>query len=174
MMEADNPSMSRHGPGARLDHWTRLVMTIGFLGLVVIALLTTWDALARWLWLPRLPGYSDLGQVVYACIIATCFPAGLLQDHNITIRFLGRALGRRATAWLEVLGAAATLAFFALLVWQFALLTADLQKNGRVTPTLEMPLAPWWWLATAIMACTVPVQIWVLHERLRRALFAHS
>ena len=31
-----------------------------------------------------------------AVIIATCFPAGLIQGRNITIRFLGRGLGQRA------------------------------------------------------------------------------
>ena len=155
---------------ASLHRWTRLIAIAGFTGLVVMALLTLYDGSARWLGLPRLSGFSDFGQVVYAIVISTCFPAGLLQGHNITIRFAGRAAGPRAAAWLETVGAAATLAFFALLVWQFFYLTLDLQANNRTTRTIEMPLAPWWWITPGIMALCVPVQAWVLLSRLDDAI----
>ena len=59
---------------------------------------------------------------------------------------------------------------FALLVWQFFYLTLDLQANNRTTRTIEMPLAPWWWITTAIMAFCVPVQAWVLLSRLDDAI----
>lgn len=152
-----------------LDGLTRRVALLGFAGLVALALLTMTDALARWTGLPRLPGFADYGELVFPIVIATCFPAGLLQGHNITIRFLGGGLGRvagpRAAAAPELLGALATFAFFALLAWQFVVLTLDLAANTRTTLTLELPLAPWWWVTTAIMALTLPVQALVVAER---------
>ena len=33
-----------------------------------------------------------------------------------------------------------------------------------------MPLAPWWWITTGIMALCVPVQTWVLLSRLDDAI----
>ena len=51
--------------------------------------------------------------------------------------------------------------FFAVIVWQFFLLTLDFQASGRTTQTIEMPLAPWWWVTTALMALGIPVQAWV-------------
>lgn len=148
-----------------LDALTRRVAVIGFSGLVVLALLTMADALFRWSGLPRIPGFGDYGEVVFPIVIATCFPAGLLQGHNITIRFLGRAVGRKGAAWPELFGSTATLLFFCLLVWQFINYTADLGANGRTTGTLELILAPWWWIATAVMALTVPVQAMIVAER---------
>jgi TRAP-type C4-dicarboxylate transport system permease small subunit len=154
----------------QLDRWTRRIATIGFTGLVIIAVLTMVDSMARYLWLPRIPGFSDFNQVIFAVVIATCFPAGLLRANNITIRFLGSALGRGPQRWLEVFGAALTLAFFSMLAWRFVFMTADFQVNHRVTETVEMPVAPWWWLTTAIMVLCVPVQVWIFVDRLMSAL----
>ena len=154
----------------QLDRWTRRIATIGFTGLVIIAVLTMVDALARWWWLPRIEGFNDFNQVIFAVVIATCFPAGLLRANNVTIRFLGSALGPGPTRWLEVFGATLTLAFFSMLAWRFVFMTADYQVNYRVTETIEMPVAPWWWLTTAIMVLCVPIQVWVIGDRLIGAL----
>ncbi len=154
----------------QLDRWTRRIATIGFTGLVIIAVLTMADSMARWLWLPRIPGFSDFNQVIFAVVIATCFPAGLLRANNITIRFLGAALGPAAQRWLDTFGALLTLAFFSMLAWRFVFMTADFQVNNRVTETIELPVAPWWWLTTAIMVSCVPIQVWVVGDRLVGAL----
>jgi len=154
----------------RLERWTEAIALIGFSGLGLIAVLTFYDGAARYLSFPRVAGFSDYAHVSYPVVIASCFPALLLRGHNITIRFLGRALGLRATGWLETFGALLTLIFFAVIVWQFVLLTADFQANSRTTRTVEMPIAPWWWAATALMALTLPVQAYVFVSNLAAAL----
>ena len=50
----------------RLDHLTRWVATAGFVGLCAVAILTTWDGLARYLLWPRLSGYADFVDVLLA------------------------------------------------------------------------------------------------------------
>lgn len=155
---------------ARLDHWTQLIALTGFGGLGLIALLTFYDGGARYLNLPRIAGFSDYTQVAYGIVIASCFPAVLLRCNNITIRFLGRALGRVGQNWLEVFGSLLTLIFFSLIVWQFFRLTLDYQASGRTTQTIEMPFAPWWWLISVIMALCVPVQAYVFFVNLRTTL----
>jgi|TARA_B100000315_G_C14410988_1_gene510978 TRAP-type C4-dicarboxylate transport system permease small subunit len=155
----------------RLSGYLRLVACIGFTGLVLVALLTMVDGVARWLTLPRIPGFSDYAEIAYAIVITSCFPALLIRDQNVTIRFLGKALRGRSNYWLEVFGNILTLAFFAVLVWQFYMLTLDLQQSNRTSPTLEFPIAPWWWIVSIIMTITVPVQVLVVFDSIYSAIF---
>ncbi len=155
------------GPTLALDRMLGGVAVIGFTGLVVIAFLTFYDGTARYLGLPRLSGFADYGEAIYPVVIATCFPAALLRGTNVSVTMLGSALGARGTAWLEVFAAFLTLAFFAVLVWQFVGFTSGL--GARTSRTGVLWLEPFWWAATAISALCVPVQAWVLAVRLRAA-----
>ncbi|MGB7307165.1 MAG: TRAP transporter small permease subunit [Burkholderiaceae bacterium] len=157
------------GAGRILHQGTAWIATVAFLALVIIALLTFYDGLARTLGLARINGFSDYTVVLFGIVIAGCFPAGLLNDNNVTIRLVGKAAGPRTSHWLEVLGAFLTLVFFALIAWQFVLLTLDYAANNRTTRTIELRLAPWWWVTTVLISLTVPVQCWVLWSRWRRA-----
>ena len=149
---------------------TRRIAIIGFSGLVVVAVLTLFDATFRHLGLPRIPGFGDTGEVVYAIVIASCFPAGLLRGQNIRITLLGDRFFPRAQPWFEVFAGLLTLLVFAAIAAQFVLMTWDLQSAQRVTSTVRMPIAPWWWLSTLIMLTTIPVQAWVSWIALRDAL----
>ena len=155
----------------RISDYLRLIACIGFTGLVIVALLTMIDGVGRWLGLPRIPGFNDIAQISYAIVITSCFPALLMRDRNITIRFLGKAIKGRTNYWLEVLGNFLTLAFFTVLVWQFYFMTIDLQINNRTSPTIEFPIAPWWWIVTIIMTITVPVQLLVVFDSIHSAIF---
>jgi TRAP-type C4-dicarboxylate transport system permease small subunit len=146
------------------------VALLGFAGLVAVALLTFYDGAARWVGAPRISGFSDYGELFYPLVIASCFPAVLMRQSNITVTLLGRALGPRGNAWLEALAAWTVLAFFAVLVWQFAALTAGYAAGGRTTRTISMPLAPFWVGTTAVMALCVPVQAYVAWAWTRAAL----
>ena len=77
-------------PGAWLDRLTRRVAFIGLVGLLAVAIATMVDVLLRWLFNSPIEGYEDVSQLLFAVIIAACFPAGLIQGRNITIRFLGK------------------------------------------------------------------------------------
>ncbi len=148
-----------------LDRLTRWVAIIGFTGLVVIGLMTMVDAVSRHLLLPRIPGFSDFGEVFFALVIASCFPAGLLHNQNVAVTFLGDALGARPRAVLNFLAALITLVVFALIAYQIVLMTIDYQQTGRVTSTVLMPTAPWWWVTSAILVTCLPVQLWVVVAR---------
>ena len=160
-------SMICRGGGA--DRLTRWIAVIGFTGLIIVSLVTMTDILLRWLFNSPLEGLEDVTRYTFAVVIATCLPAGLVQGHNVTIRFLGGALGRRTALWLETLGAIATLAFLALLVWRFGVFAHDEAVHGRFTLTLGMPTAPWWWMVTALLAICTAVQSLVVVVRVNRA-----
>lgn len=142
----------------------RILALLGFASLVVICLITMYDGLARYFWLPRVPGFRDFGEVIFAVLIASCFPLGLLRNQNITITFVGAALGRHANAFLNLLAAVATLLGFALLVYALYVRTGGL--GVRMSRTGFFPLAPWAWAATGVMAFAVVVQVWVVLARL--------
>ena len=146
----------------RLDHLTRWVATAGFVGLCAVAILTTWDGLARYLLWPRLSGYADFVDVFLAVAIATCFPAGLLHRNNITIRFLGSFVSGQKAKVIEAFGSTVTLVFFLLLAWQVWVFVIDLKTSGRTSATIEMPIWPWWWSTATLLTITVPVQCFVV------------
>lgn len=155
---------------AGLDRVTRNVAIVGFCGLVVMALLITWDGFARYLGAPRISGFSDYGEVVFPLVIASCFPAGLLRQTNVTVRIFGTMFGPRVNAALEFFGALVTLVFFGVLVWQFIELAAQYRTGGRTTRTISLALAPWWYVTVAIMAICVPVQAFVTWSWLRAVI----
>ncbi len=158
----------------RLDRLTQTVAIVGFLGLVVMALLIFYDGAARYLGAPRISGFSDYGEVVFPIVIASCFPAGLLRQTNVTVRVLGKLGGQRLNAVLETFAALVTLVFFAILAWQFVNLTIQYGAGGRTSRTIDIPLAPWWWITTAIMAICVPVQAFVFWSWLKAATLGHD
>jgi TRAP-type C4-dicarboxylate transport system permease small subunit len=153
-----------------LDVLTRRVAIGGFVALTLMAILTMFDAAFRHLELARIPGFGDISEVAFAIIIASCFPVGLLREQNIRITLLGDRAVPRLAPWFEVLGATLTFLVFAAISWQFIAMTWDMQISHRVTSTVALPAAPWWWLSSAIMLVTVPVQALVLFTKLQAAL----
>ena len=145
-------------PGAWLDRFTRRVAFIGLVGLLIVSVVTMVDVLLRWLFNAPIEGYEDITRLLFAIIVASCFPAGLLQGRNIAIRFLGKALGRRATQYLEALGAIATLFFFTVVTWRIAVFAAEEIANKRFTQTLEISTGPWWWFVSFLLLMCIPVQ----------------
>lgn len=168
--------MFRHliDPGGGLDRFTRRVAFIGFLGLIFVAIVTIADVLLRSLFSAPIDGFEEVSELMFASIIAACLPAGLVQGHNIAIRFLGSALGKGPTRWLELFGALLTLVFFTAIGWTFLFFAIDESTHGRYTQTLEMPTGPWWWAAWAIIIICIPIQIAVFLVRGRQALLGED
>jgi TRAP-type C4-dicarboxylate transport system permease small subunit len=147
-----------------LEAATRILALIGFAGLVAICLVTMYDGLARYFWLPRVRGFRDFGEVIFAVLIASCFPIGLLRNQNIAVTFLGKALGPRLNAVFNLFAALVTLLGFALIAYALYIRTGGL--GMRATRTGFMLVAPWAWAATIIMASAVIVQIWIVLARI--------
>jgi TRAP-type C4-dicarboxylate transport system permease small subunit len=146
---------------------THRIVLLGFTGLVLIALLTFYDGAARYLDLPRVSGFSDFGELLFPIVIASCFPALLIRQKNLTIRVLGRLVGDGAARWANVGAAVAVLIFFLLLGTQFVQMTLDFHSAGRTTATIEIPTALFWMIATSILWLCVPIQLLVVLLRLR-------
>lgn len=137
------------------------IALLGFGGLVIVALLTTYDGAARTLSWPRFSGFADYGRLVFPIVIASCFPVGLMHRNHLSIRVLGNSLGPGARAWLDALAGVFTFVFFGLMAWQLTLMTFDLAAAGRITPTIELAEAPWWVVATGVMILCAALQLLV-------------
>lgn len=149
---------------------TRLSAFAGVIGLLVLALLTVVDVLLRWLFNTPVEGVDDITQLALAVAIASTLPTGLLHGHDVTIRFLGKGLGNRATYWLDAFGAALTLIFFVLLTWQFGVLTLDHLRSNNTTMIAEFITWPWWMVAGLFATLGTAVQSVVMAGEFRRAL----
>lgn len=142
---------------------------VGFFGLLVLALMTSFDVLSRWLFNAPIYGVNDVSAIVMAMVIAACLPANLAARQNITVEFLGNLLGPRAKAALDGFGGIVTLAFVAIMAWRFIPYTWEVTASGQTTWVLKIPVAPGWWIATAFLLLSVPVQLTVVAFDFARA-----
>lgn len=154
----------------RMLQTTRALALVGFFGLLVLALMTTVDILCRWLINQPIYGVNDVSAIVMAVVIAACLPANLAERQNITVEFLGGALGPRGKAALDAFGGIVTLLFVTVLAWRFIPYSAEIARSGQTTWVLKLPVAPAWWVATALLMLSVPVQLVVIAADVARML----
>ena len=95
----------------------------------------------------------------------------MLHRKNVSIEFLGAALGPVSKKFLELFASILTLVFFYFLSSQFVLLGIDLQANNRTTGVEKIPVAFWWWIATVIILFCLPVQVWMIFKNIKSAFF---
>jgi TRAP-type C4-dicarboxylate transport system permease small subunit len=154
----------------RIGRWTRAIAVAGFIGLLGVALATTVDVLLRWIAHAPIKGLNDINGLAVAIVIASCLPLVIAERQNISIRFLGDALGAAPSRWLEALGSAALLVFVALVGWQLVLHTAGMAESGRTTWHLRIPVTPYWSVATAIVLLCIPAQTIAFAADVARAI----
>lgn len=138
--------------------FSRWVALGGLSILLLLALLIIADILMRWLLGKPYEGVGDLSRVLLPIIVTSCFPIGLLEHRHVTIRFLGKTLGHPWEAYLNLFGGILLLLFFSLVAGQFVLYAMELQSVGEHTWVIQIPMAPWWWITTVVMACCIPLQ----------------
>ena len=146
----------------------------GFVGLMVVSLSTSLDVLLRWLANAPIKGLFDIVSLAIAVVIATSFPVVIAQRQNITIRFLGDAIGPRTALWFDVFGSGALLVFITLLGWQLAVYAGELWESGRTTWQLRIPVWPYWSIAAAIALLCIPIQAVALLADIMRAMIGAS
>ncbi len=146
------------------------IAIIGGACILVISFIILADILLRILFNSPIEGIGDITRYTFAVVIASFYPAGLVLGHNVTIKFLGRALGQRAELWLNAFGSVITLGIVAMLAWKVFSFTVIMTRDGLTTLTLELPQAPWWWVVTAIFILCLPVQLFVLVDQISQAI----
>ena len=166
------PSASAHdaasGPTvARLERLavalTRRVAAVGVAGMLVVGILASADVLVfRAILGDPIVGFNEVLQTVFAVAIASVLAAGLAERANLQVDIVGRAVGPRVAAWLEVGSAVALAVLFAVLAWRCGVQAAQAMRIDSQTTILQFATAPFLWAVTAFVALCVPVQLVVL------------
>ena len=144
--------------------------TAGAAGVVVTSLLVVADVVMRAAFSAPITGATDVVIYTFAVVVASFFPVGLACGHNVTIRFLGKALGSRWHPWIELFAASVTMIIVVLLAWETSAFTLDATRSRLTTLTVGLPQAPWWWMVSAVFIACVPVQAVILFEAAQDAI----
>ena len=155
---------------------TRALSVAGLVGLMVLAVLTLVDGLARWLANQPLDGVRDVGAVAIALAVTCCIPVGLMERGNITIRFIESFAGPAVSRVFDAFAALAVAAVVVAMAWQFTLFAGKMARANETTWVLKIPTAPFWYGVSAILWLAVVVQCIVLVLEVGRCLgrFEHS
>lgn len=179
MTEAGTESNSP--PGAtlsRLDHSltiiSRGIALAAVAGMLLISILTMIDVSLRTLINTPIPGFYELGELLMAVIIAACFPTVLAARRSLTVDFLSERLSAGTRHILETFGSILLLGFLVILAWRFAVYAAGVASRDAATTTLLLPVAPFWWVVTAMCGLAVLVQTVVTLNLLAALLQSHG
>lgn len=168
-----SPSMNRI---ERLDRHLRkighILAAIGATLLLLQASSIVLDATVRWLFNRPLHGMEDVNSIVIAVTVSCFLPALFMERGNVTITLLGRMLGPRLSAWLDMFGQTLALAFIAIVAWQYGTYAADL--TGHHTIIIELPKQPSAWVATGFISLAALLQCMVVLVTAVRAINAKN
>lgn len=155
----------------RLDGWCvsagRAIAMLSVVIMITLAVLTSLDAISRTLTGYSVGGLFELTGFALAAGILACFPASVSERSHLTIDFVGQKLPPRAKALFTFLGGISLLLFLGLLAWRFGVYALAVQRRGQMMAALEIPLAPFFWTAAAVLGICVPMQLVVLLTQLR-------
>ena len=141
---------------------SRAAAAAGVLCLLLVAGLSVADIVLREATGQPIRGAADIAGLLTILIIASCFPAGLLERRQIKVTFLGSILPAWANRALEVFGALMTGLMFLAIAWFMTRHALRVTANHQYTMVLNLPIAPWWWIATACFWACVPAQLFVI------------
>ena len=136
---------------------TRALSVVGLTALMSLAVMTIADGLMRWIANQPIEGVRDLGGLAIALAIACCFPVVMVEKGNITVR-LAELVSPTLSRVLDVFAAVLVCGVLAALTWQIWLYAGKMAHARETTFVLQIPVAPFWFGVSAILACAVIVQ----------------
>jgi TRAP-type C4-dicarboxylate transport system permease small subunit len=136
---------------------TRALSVVGLTALMSLAVMTIADGLMRWIANQPIEGVRDLGGLAIALAIACCFPVAMVEKGNITVR-LAEWVSPTLSRVLDVFAAVLVCGVLAAMTWQIWLYAGKMAHARETTFVLQIPVAPFWFGVSAILACAVIVQ----------------
>jgi TRAP-type transport system small permease protein len=140
---------------------TRALSVGGLIALMVLAVMTLLDGLARWAANQPIEGVRDVGGLAIALAVSCCIPVGLMERSNITIRVLETVAGPMLGKILDALAALVVAVVMVALAWQFTAFAGKIAHANETTWVLHIPTAPFWYGVAAILWSAVLVQ-WLM------------
>jgi tripartite ATP-independent transporter DctM subunit len=149
---------------------SRVIAILAIGGMLALALLTVADIALRYFLNAPIPGLFEVAQLLMAVIVVATLPVGIMERNHVTIDLFEGLLGPRWAKLGEAIGAILLFVFMAVLAWRFGLHAERLMLRGDKTLIVGIPVAPFWWGVTAIIAATALLQIVALARTWREAL----
>lgn len=155
---------------------TRALSVAGLIALMVLAVMTLLDGLARWLANQPIEGVRDIGGLAIALAVSCCIPVGLMERSNITIRVAESMAGPMLGKVLDALAALLVAVVMVALAWQFTVFAGKIARANETTWILHIPTAPFWYGVAAILWSAVAVQCVMVVLEVGRLMgrFEHS
>tara|TARA_R110000751_G_scaffold71441_4_gene144756 strand:- start:17665 stop:18165 length:501 start_codon:yes stop_codon:yes gene_type:complete len=145
---------------------TRTAAILGVLFLLMVAGLSALDIIVREISGRPIRGAGDIAKLLTIIIIASSFPAGLLERKQVEVRLLGGLLGPKMNRAMDVLGTLLTGAMFLLIAYYVSIYAGKVSRSQEYSMVLNIPVGPWWWAASVCFWVCVPVQLFVILSEL--------
>lgn len=107
-------------------------------------LLTVADVALRALFNRPINGTFELIELGLVCTVFVALPAVFLRDEHLVVDVIDHLAPARVVRWLDLFGAAASLAVLSIMVWRMIPLARDMQEFGDVTADLSIPKIVYW------------------------------
>jgi TRAP-type C4-dicarboxylate transport system permease small subunit len=127
--------------------------------IVLSAGLTLLDVVMRSIVGRPLFGTNDVVIILLTVGILACFPYCTATRQHLRVTALGARLAPSGFWLVEILAGIAILVILGAFAWQFALRAIMLAKTGEGSQLLMIPLAPVWWIGSALMAIAASAQL---------------
>jgi tripartite ATP-independent transporter DctM subunit len=155
----------------RLQSWcgglARFVAAISVAIMLALSILTLVETTTRSFFYFTIPGFFEFASFSLAVGILACFPASITARSHLTIDFISQMMTERTRVVFASIGGVCLLAFLGLLGWRLGVYAQTLGARDQRMLTLNIPIAPFYWAAAALVLICVPLQIVVLIADLR-------
>ena len=145
-----------------LHHAARLVAYVSGGLVLVAAVVTLYEVFMRSVVNRPFFGANDLVLYVLTIGVIGFFPLMVDSGHHIKIDSFGKFLGPRWFRRFEWFGNIVTLFILAAFVWQFWRQGMRMAGYNDVTQILQLPLAPMWFAASAILGLATAIQLLIV------------
>jgi len=141
--------------------------SIGFAAVVFMVILTCTDVLGSKLFLLPVPGSLDMMMLAQLIAISLAAAMTLIERRHVSVEFFVFLLPERVRSVLDCVVRLLCLALFVIIIWRLFDYGVHLQDGNEVTPTTQIPLAPFAYAAALAM---VPVCLVLLQQVLSSLL----
>ncbi len=114
---------------------------------LLVAAMTTYSVISRWLTSKPIQGDVELTQMGIALAISLCVPWCQLRNSNIIVDFFTQKFSARKQSGLDGIGCILLALMCFVLAWRTAVGAASVNNAGETTMILGLPM---WWVYVAL------------------------
>lgn len=147
-MERLRQRFGRDDDGLDLGRFLQNTLGLGAaLLLLSLILVTCVDVVGRYFFNAPLSGAFEITEILLAALVFAALPLTTERKEHIEVDLLNVVLPRKVSQYLSAFAGLFSAALLATLAWRLAVFAMHTAEDGAVTNALEIPLAPFGYLA---------------------------